>query len=101
MSLWHRLTSLFRTLLRQGALERDLDDELQGCLQELVARQVRAALTPDHARREALIELGGTEQLKEEVRRARIGQEIVTSLRDVRLAGRLLRRSPGSLSCRQ
>lgn len=26
MSLWHRLTSLFRTLLRQGALERDLGD---------------------------------------------------------------------------
>ena len=86
---------MFRTLLREGRLERELDDEVQGYLDELIARRIRKGLTPRAARREALLELGGIEQVKEEARRARVGQEIVTTLRDLRFAGRLLQRSRG------
>ena len=89
-----RLASFVRTLLRRERLDRELDEELQGCLDELVGRKIDAGLTPQRARRQALIELGGIEQVKEEVRRARVGQELVTTVRDVRFAARLLVRSP-------
>lgn len=95
MPLRPRVASLLRTLLRQRTLERELDDELQGCLEELIARKRSAGFAPEQARREALLELGGIERVKEEVRDGRVGQEIITTLRDIRFAGRLLGRSPG------
>jgi predicted permease len=90
-----RFGSLLRTVLRQGRLERELDEELYACVEELVARKVDSGLPAAQARREALLELGGIEQVKEEVRRGRIGQEIISTLRDVRYGARLLGRSPG------
>jgi predicted permease len=89
-----RVLSVCCTWLRGNRLERDLDDELQACLDELVARKMRGGLSPERARREALVELGGVEQIKEEVRSGRFGHEAVTTLRDIRFAWRLLARSP-------
>jgi putative ABC transport system permease protein len=87
--------SVFRTWLRGNRLDRDLDDELRGCLDELVARKVRSGLPPARARREAIVELGGLESIKEEVRSGRFGHEAITTVRDIRFAWRLLARSPG------
>ncbi len=95
MPLTSRLASLLRTVFRQGRLDRELDDELEGCVAELVARKVDAGVAPALARREALLELGGIEQVKEQVRHGRIGHGILSTLRDVRFGGRLLGRSPG------
>jgi predicted permease len=47
------------------------------------------------ARREALVEAGGIEQIKEEVREAWLGHGIETAFQDVRYACRSLLRSPG------
>lgn len=87
--------SFVRTVLRRRRLERELEDELQGCLEELVAQKARTGLTPEQARRDARLELEGVEPLKEKIRQGRVGQELVATLRDCRFAVRMFRRSPG------
>ena len=83
-----------RRLRRRSRLERDLDDELRTTLDLLTDEKRRAGLTPDAARRAALLELGGLESVKEQVRDA-VGTRFVEDLaRDARLAFRSLRGAP-------
>ena len=49
----------------------------------------------EEARRQALMETGGIEQIKEDVWKAWLGQAIETTFQDIRYACRSLRRSPG------
>ena len=90
-----RLASFGRTLFRGKRLEKDLDDEVRGYLEELTRRKIGEGLDPATARREALLEMGGVEPVKEEARDARIGVGVETTLRDARYAWRSLRKSPG------
>jgi predicted permease len=46
----------------------ELDQELRFHLEELVQEKIASGLTPDQARREAALEFGGAEQIKEELR---------------------------------
>jgi putative ABC transport system permease protein len=52
-------------------------------------------LAHDDAKRAAVVELGGVEQVKEGVRDVRIGSALEAALRDVRYGARVLWRSPG------
>jgi hypothetical protein len=90
----HRLAALVRNLTRRSRIERDLDEELRASLDVLTAQKVRAGQSPDAARREALVELGGIESIKEQVRAVRSGASLETFGQDVRYAVRLLRRYP-------
>src|SRR5690349_13168541 len=56
--------------------------------------KLRQGLSPQEARRNALLELGGVEQVEERVREIRMGQFIETAWRDVRLGVRTLAHSP-------
>ena len=53
------------------------------------------ACNREEARRQALVEMGGIEQIKEEVREAWLGQGIETTFQDIRYVCRSLLRSPG------
>jgi hypothetical protein len=90
-----RILSLFQNLFRKGAVERSLDDELRSSLELLTQEKVKQGLSQQVARREALIELGGVEQVKEEVRAARAGRFLEDFARDVRFAFRTLAKSRG------
>jgi predicted permease len=90
-----RIRSLFRNLLRRSESDRDLDAEVRAHLELLVAEKVLQGLGPADARREARIELGGLEQVKEEVRDARSGAWLDSFLQDLRYGARQLRRNPG------
>lgn len=94
MGIRARAASLIRNLTRRRAIERDLDDELHATVELLAAEKVRAGMPADTARREALIELGGVESIKEQVRDVRTGATIDTLGGDLRYAARLLRRYP-------
>jgi predicted permease len=95
MRLAAQIKRLFRNLLRRDQLESVLDEELNGYIDEMAARKVRAGMAPAEARRQARSEAGGLEQVKEEVREAWLGNAIETAIRDVRYACRTLRRAPG------
>jgi len=90
-----KVIRLISNLFRRDRLEETLDEELRGYLDEMTERKVREGLSRAEARRRALLEAGGMEQVKEEVRGAWLGSGIESTLRDVRFAGRALLRSPG------
>src|SRR5580693_6473686 len=90
-----RILSLFRNLFRERAVEQALDDELRSSVEVLTEEKVKQGLSQSAARREALMELGGVEQVKEEVRAARAGRILEDFARDVRFAFRTLAKSPG------
>ena len=88
------LRSVWRNLTRHDSVERELDDEMRATIDLLAAENVRAGMAPDAARRAALLQLGGVESVKQQVRDVRRGVFIDTMLRDVRYAERLLWRNP-------
>ena len=53
---------------RKNSLEAEIDSELRFHINELTREKIAAGLTPEQARREAILEFGGSEQIKEEVR---------------------------------
>ena len=85
------MKSSIRALTRTEALDRQLDEELQSYLELLIDEKVRNGSDPSEARREALMELGGAEQVKAAVRETRHGAAIDSLLRDIRHAVRMMR----------
>lgn len=84
-----------KSLLRRRAVENELDDELRAHLDHTIAERVASGMTPEEARRQALLEIGGMEQVKEECRDAR-GWRLVADIgHDVSYGARMLRHSPG------
>ena len=90
-----RIVDIFRNLFRRNASEQALDEELRSSVALLTEEKVKEGLSPAVARREALMELGGIEQVKEEVRAIRFGRLLDSLARDLRCAGRQFRRNPG------
>ncbi|MGD0220559.1 MAG: permease prefix domain 1-containing protein, partial [Acidimicrobiales bacterium] len=69
-----RILSLFRNLLRKHKVEQALDEELESSLEILTKEKMKEGYSRSAARRQALLELGGVEQVKEEVRAIRAGR---------------------------
>ena len=89
-----RLSSLLRNLFHKDRVDQDLTEEIQAYVDMLTEEKIRQGLTPQEARRNALIELGGVAQVEESVREIRMGQFIETTWRDVRSGVRALVHSP-------
>jgi macrolide transport system ATP-binding/permease protein len=90
-----RILSLFRNLLRRNTVERALDEELNSSVELLTEEKTKEGLSRPEARRQALLELGGVEQVKEQVRGIRVGRLLDGLARDLRFAVRQLRRNSG------
>jgi len=89
-----RLTSLWRNLFHKDRVDQEFSEEIQAYLDMLTEANIRQGLTPQEARRNALIEVGGVEQVQERVREIRMGQFIETAWRDIRFGVRALVHSP-------
>ncbi len=94
MTLLRRWLAIVRGWLRRDPLEAELDEELRTFVDMAAADRVRDGMAPADARRAALLDLGGVEQVKEHVRGGRHGARLEAAGRDVRFALRQIRRTP-------
>ena len=94
-SLLGRLKGLWRTFFHRRQMEKELDEEIRCHLDLLTEQKIGEAMNPQEARRAARIELGGVEQIKEEVRAVRTGAWLASLAQDIRFGLRMLRKKPG------
>ncbi len=95
MPAFAKIRSFVRNLFSFGRVDASLDEEIHSHLDMLVEENIRSGMPPEEAKRAARLELGGLEQLKEQVREARIGSWFRSVLFDCRYGIRQLRRTPG------
>jgi putative ABC transport system permease protein len=94
MPVLAQVNSLFRNLFRKTRIEKDLDEEIGSHLELLTDQKIEEGMNPQDARRAARIELGGVEQIKENVRAVRAGVWFETMWQDLRFGVRMLRKNP-------
>ena len=94
MSIVRSLSNTWRNLIRRASVESDLDAELRAYVDLSAGQKMKSGMSPAEARRAALIESDGVEQVKERVRDVRAGNLLETVLRDVRFGARMLARNP-------
>ncbi len=77
-----------RAFLHKAPLDADLDAEMASHLEMAVEDNIRQGMTPDEARRQAMVRFGGVEQAREKQRAARglpfldvLGQDVRYTLR--------------------
>jgi putative ABC transport system permease protein len=81
--------------LRKSAIEKELDSEIRFHLDSVIQEKIAAGVSPDEARRLAMLEFGGAEQVKEECRYAHRLAVIESTFANLKSAARFMRRSPG------
>jgi putative ABC transport system permease protein len=94
MLLLLKVRSLLRNLFSPTHSETDLHEEVHSHLAMLAEERIRGGMSPLEAKRAARIELGGLEQLKQQVRDERLGNWLRSVLFDCRFALRQLRKAP-------
>ena len=99
MRLLSRIGRRFRSLVRRERLDEELREELRFHVEQQVRENIAAGMMPEDARRAALRELGGVEQVAEACRDMRRTQWLEALLQDTRFGIRTFRRQPGFTFC--
>jgi len=94
MSAGSKLRFMLTYLWRRGRVERELDDELAFHIEMETAENIRRGMTPEAARRAALVAFGGKDRFTEAARDTRGFALLGDVMRDVRVAMRMLARTP-------
>jgi putative ABC transport system permease protein len=86
--------SWWKSLFRKSALDSQLDTELRFHMDKLTSDNIASGMAPDEARRQAVLEFGGREQVKEELRDVHRVSFVETGIANLRSASRFIRKSP-------
>ncbi len=95
MNWIRRLVWRFEVLFSKKRVDQELDEELRYHLEREAQANVARGMSPEAARRAALLDFGGVEKTKEEVRDTRGGRGLDDLAQDVRYAFRGFKRRPG------
>ena len=94
MKLWSQLQSAIQRLLGRGQADSQMESELRAYVDLVTDERIASGMSPSEARRSALAEFGGIEQVKQSVRDRRAGVWLETLCRDLRYGFRQLVRNP-------
>ena len=83
-----------RTLLAAAGREREVDEELRFHLEMAIEQNRERGMTPEEARRAALRDFGGVEQIREACRDERGMPWLESMAKDLRWSLRSLRKNP-------
>ena len=89
-----RIAHLWRNLAAKRKIDDQLEAELRSYVEMLAAEKIARGVDPAAARREALLEMGGVEQVKEQVRDVRNGRTLEVLGSDLYQAWRTLCKMP-------
>jgi predicted permease len=89
------LTTGLKSLLNKQRVDREIDEELESYLEASAADKRNVGMTPEAARRAALVELGSRNSVKHQVWSSRWESTFDSLLQDMRLSFRTLAKSPG------
>jgi predicted permease len=89
MSLWSRVTNVFRT----GRVERELDEELRFHMEERVRERMADGVSRESAERDVRRRFGNPLRLREESRDVKLLPWLDSMIRDVRMGARMLRKN--------
>ncbi len=92
--LRHIVRLRLRSLFSSTSVDRELDEELRDHLERQIEMNVSAGMTPDEARRAAILALGGLRQVGEQCRDQRGIGAYESTVANTRYALRVLKRSP-------
>jgi predicted permease len=95
ISALRQLLLKFFALFRHNSLDRDHDCEVSSHLELAIEENLRHGMSPEEARRHALIQLGGLQQTKEHHRESRSLALLEVLFRDLVFGARMLRKNPG------
>ena len=95
MRLYVKARSFLRNLFLTERVEQDLGLEVHSHLQLLIDENLRAGMSRQEAQRAARMELGGAEQVKQQVRERRLGESLHSWITDCRFGARQLYKNPG------
>jgi predicted permease len=95
MKLWSLLKSAARNLLRKQQVESQLDDEVRAYVDLVTQEKIAAGVSASEARRTALVDFGGVEQVKQAVRNHRAGVGLELLGQDIHYGLRQFWRNPG------
>ena len=95
MPLLVKARSFLRNIVLPRRVESDLDEEVHSHLEMLTEENIQAGMSPQEARRAARIELGGIDQVKEQVHQVQAGNWLHSIVGDCRYGLRQFRKSPG------
>lgn len=95
MSLWRQLVRGLRGLTNHSAVDRETGDEVAHFLEQATAARIAEGMTPEAARREARLEMGGAVQTREAVQDYGWETLVEGLWADLRFAFRRLRSEPG------
>ena len=90
-----KLAGSLGALFGSSRKDEELDEEIAFHLEEETEKNRRRGMSPEEARREALVAFGGVAQTREASREASRAVLLETILQDVRYGARTLRKSPG------
>src|ERR1035438_1171605 len=95
MSSLRRFADRLRAFFSKRRLDNDLDAELSAHINLAIDENIERGMTPDQARRQAMLEFGGVQQAREHQREARGLMLLDIFLQDLKYTLRTLARDPG------
>ncbi len=94
MHLVGKIYRRLRVWLHKGSVEREMEREMRFHLELEIEENLRKGMSPEEARRAALIAFGGVEKFKEQARYERGGRLLDDVVRDFGFAVRSFKRRP-------